>query len=194
MHYARWRTHGDPMRTKKFFDPDAAIKARTTQQGDCTIYTTSHDHKGYAHIKIAGVLRKVHRYVWERDRGPIPDLMQIDHTCWNKACYNLDHLRLVTNQQNQMSANGARRNNLSTGIRNVSRRKNGRYAVALRKGGVDHYFGQFDTLDEASEVADRERARLFGRYAGRGGPNGYTATHRQSAAGSAAPVEVHRSL
>ncbi|MDN6530048.1 MAG: HNH endonuclease [Brevibacterium sp.] len=179
------------MRTKKFFDPDAAIKARTVQQGDCTVYPTSHDHKGYAYIKIAGVLRKVHRYVWERDRGAIPDRMQIDHTCWNKACYNLDHLRLVTNQQNQMSANGARRNNLSTGIRNVSRRKNGRYAVALRKGGVDHYFGQFDTLDEASEVADRERARLFGRYAGRGGPNGYTATHRQSAAGSAAPVEVH---
>ena len=190
MHYARWRTHGDPMKTKKFLDPDAAIAARTAHEGDCTIYTTSHDHKGYAYIKIAGVLRKVHRYVWERDRGPIPEGMQIDHQCFNKACFNLDHLRLVTNQQNQSSANGARRNNRSSGIRNVHKAGPGKYKVAMRRHGVDHYFGQFATLEEAADVAEQGRKMLFGKYAGRGGPNGYTAAEREGIAGPPVPLSL----
>lgn len=190
MHYSRWRNNGDPLVVKKFLDPDAAIIARTERQGDCIVYTTSRDHKGYAYLKVAGVLRKVHRYVWERDCGPIPKGMQVDHTCFNKACYNLDHLRLVTNQQNQSNANGARRNNRSTGIRNVKRRKSGMYAVTIRKDGTDHYFGQFADLDEAAAVAERGRESLFGEYAGRGGPNGYTAVGREGSPRPFAPVSL----
>lgn len=194
MHYTRWLKHGDPLKVKKFLDPDAAIVARTAREGDCTVYTTSHDHKGYAYLKVDGVLRKVHRYVWERERGPIPEGMQVDHTCFNKACFNLAHLRLVTNQQNQSNANGARRNNKSTGIRNVSRRKSGMYAVAIRKNGVDHYFGQFATLDEASTVADRARESLFGEYAGRGGPNGYSAARPEGSSRTRTSVPFDRGV
>lgn len=174
MHYARWRTHGDPMKTKKFFDPDAAIQARTRVEGDCTVYTTSHDHKGYAYIKVQGVLRKVHRYAWERDRGPIPEGAQVDHTCYNKACYNVDHLRLANTAENVRNLNGAKRNNKSTGIRNVYRQNGGRFKVRVGCDGVDHYFGAFDTIEEASVAADRARILLFGEYAGKGGVNGGT--------------------
>lgn len=42
----------------------------------------------------------VHCYVWERLVGPIPDGMVIDHQCRNRACCNIDHLRVVTPKQN----------------------------------------------------------------------------------------------
>lgn len=179
MHYARWRTHGDPMKTKKFFDPDAAIETRTEREGDCTVYTGSRDYKGYAYIRVDGVLRKVHRYVWERDRGPIPDGMQVDHQCYNKACFNLDHLRLANTAENVRNLNGAKRNNRSTGIRNVYRQNGGRFKVRVGCNGVDHYFGAYDTIEEAAEVAERARASLFGEYAGRGGVNGGTTSDRE---------------
>jgi hypothetical protein len=43
----------------------------------------------------------VHRYCWELEVGPIPDGMEIDHQCRNRACCNIDHLRVVTPKVNR---------------------------------------------------------------------------------------------
>lgn len=37
-----------------------------------------------------------HRLVWERERGPIPEGLFIDHICRNRRCVNPSHLRPVT--------------------------------------------------------------------------------------------------
>jgi len=41
-----------------------------------------------------------HRLAYERLKGPIPDGMQIDHLCRNRACFNPAHLEAVTQQVN----------------------------------------------------------------------------------------------
>jgi len=42
----------------------------------------------------------VHRMVWEMHNGPIPEGKVIMHTCDNKGCVNIDHLRLGTQADN----------------------------------------------------------------------------------------------
>lgn len=41
-----------------------------------------------------------HRAVWEWLNGPIEVGMLIDHTCRNRGCCNVDHLRVVTPKTN----------------------------------------------------------------------------------------------
>jgi hypothetical protein len=52
---------------------------------------------------------KAHRYAWEQKHGPIPAGLVVDHRCRNRACINLDHLRIVTrhvsNTENIVGAN-----------------------------------------------------------------------------------------
>ena len=41
-----------------------------------------------------------HRLIYEHFNGPIPDGLQIDHLCRNRACCNPAHLEPVTQQEN----------------------------------------------------------------------------------------------
>lgn len=55
---------------------------------------------GYSQVSVNGRHTLVHRYVWERDVGPIPEGMEIDHKCRVRRCCNVDHLRVATSKMN----------------------------------------------------------------------------------------------
>jgi hypothetical protein len=57
---------------------------------------------GYSQLSIRGQMVLTHRYVWSRMVGPIPDGMFLDHQCRNRACFNPDHLRVVTPRVNSI--------------------------------------------------------------------------------------------
>ena len=44
--------------------------------------------------------RWAHRVIYEREVGPIPRGMELDHLCRVKACVNPDHLEVVTKSEN----------------------------------------------------------------------------------------------
>ena len=46
---------------------------------------------------------KAHRAAWMLANGPVPEGMVLDHICRNRACINVDHLRVVTQQENIMA-------------------------------------------------------------------------------------------
>ena len=52
--------------------------------------------------------RKAHRVQWEKFRGPVPEGMQVLHTCDTPGCINIEHLFLGTARDNMqdMSAKG----------------------------------------------------------------------------------------
>lgn len=56
----------------------------------------------------------VHRFSYELHKGPIPNGMEIDHTCCNRACVNPAHLELVSGRENKVRE-GARKEHCTHG-------------------------------------------------------------------------------
>jgi len=169
VHYERWVRHGDPefVVYVKTESPEESFALRTEWQGNCLIWTGSKDKKGYGQISIPGGDAYAHRYAWERVNGPIPDGMFIDHKdhC-STSCVNVDHLRLATAAQNNYHRSGPLKGSKS-GIRNVYP-SGSKWQVQVRKNGIIHYFGAYDDINEAAQVAEVARENLFGVFAGRG--------------------------
>lgn len=68
--------------------------------GPCYEWTRGKSN-GYGRVGLSNGSRiYIHRYVWELANGKIPDGMEIDHRCRNRACCNVDHLRIVTHKVN----------------------------------------------------------------------------------------------
>jgi len=71
----------------------------------CQIHPGRPNNKGYVSRPYEGRMEGVHRIVWMELIGPIPPGHEIDHECGNRACVEIEHLRLVTHRQNLMLGN-----------------------------------------------------------------------------------------
>ena len=67
-----------------------------TESG-CAIWIGAHDKKsGYGRVNVDKKSEYVHRVVWERHYGKIPDGLFVCHTCDVSSCINVLHLFLGT--------------------------------------------------------------------------------------------------
>jgi len=66
----------------------------------CWVWTASLKEKGYGQYSIAGKPCLAYKYSYEQNVGKVPDYMTIDHICRNRPCVRPDHLRLLTQKQN----------------------------------------------------------------------------------------------
>jgi len=55
---------------------------------------------GYGSLRIARKTYYAHRVYWERENGPIPEGLDLDHLCRVRACCNPAHTEPVTRAEN----------------------------------------------------------------------------------------------
>jgi hypothetical protein len=105
---------------------------------DCIYPTNKARSNGYGFMYYSPKRKsiKAHRAAWMLANGPVPEGMVLDHICRNRACINLEHLRVVTQQENIMAGlhNIDNRSHCNQGHpfikENIMVRKNGRRECA----------------------------------------------------------------
>jgi hypothetical protein len=133
---------------------------KVDKTGSCWAWLATISPAGYGMFGVNNTMRYAHRVSYELANGSVPDGMDLDHVCGNRACVNPEHLRPTTRKQNMENLRGPNKNNLSSGVRGVTRRGNRWVAQVCHKGrGI--YVGRFDTAEEAGAAAAAKRNELF---------------------------------
>ena len=116
-HYLRQRRHGDPLagRANQLTGSLADRLWPRIQVGsaeECWPWTGALNGSGYGVISRGGsrvrgdVIKNAlaYRAAWELTNGPVPEGLELDHLCRNKACCNPAHLEPVTHEENMRRA------------------------------------------------------------------------------------------
>jgi hypothetical protein len=76
-------------------------KVQKSGGGGCWPWMASRFRCGYGKCSVNGDPdRYAHRWAWRLSGNTIPERMQIDHLCHNRACCNPAHLEVVTQAEN----------------------------------------------------------------------------------------------
>lgn len=124
--------------------------------------TGSTHTQGYISTRLNGVSYLTHRLVWAWLHGEDPAHFQVDHIDGNRLNNTRKNLRLATAAQN--SFNSKTRKHNRGGVKGVRFMPNGRYQARIRKSGVTHALGTFDTIEQAAQAYENAAIQLHGEF------------------------------
>lgn len=102
--------------------------------GPCLLHSGASNGNGYAQFHYDGKNGYAHRYAWEREAGPIPSGLTVDHLCRVRRCVRFSHLELTDRVDNYLRGVEARSGTCPNGHERTPQNtttKNGRRACLL---------------------------------------------------------------
>jgi len=142
-------------------DAEERFSAKVVMTETCHLWSGATNNDGYGKFRFGGKFWGVHRLAYTWCLGPIPAGYFIDHTCHNRNCVRVSHLRVVTRKQNNENRSGAHANSKS-GVRGVYwiAGKN-KWRVVVHHNKKNYYGGHYDSLVDAEKAAIAKRNELF---------------------------------
>lgn len=100
---------------------------RVDRSGECWLWTAYRNEDGYGTVRFDGRMQGAHRVAWQLTHGPIPDGLDVLHSCDNPPCCKPDHLFLGTNHDNVIDRHtkGRSKNLFSSDERHPARLRRG---------------------------------------------------------------------
>jgi hypothetical protein len=133
--------------------------SRVDLSGECWLWTAGKDTNGYGVYAGGPVIPessrrghqniRAHVFAWELERGPVPDLLQIDHECHVRPCVRVDHLRAVTQPVNGQNRKGANQNTQSGELGVSWNSQSQRWLLMVHINGRRVYGGRHRTIELA---------------------------------------------
>lgn len=85
---------------------DERFFAKVHMTSGCWEWVAGKDSGGYGQIGVDRRVKRAHRVAYEAIVGPIPEGLELDHLCRNRACVRPEHLEPVTRYENVRRGNG----------------------------------------------------------------------------------------
>lgn len=104
-HYERRRRNGELTLVREK-DPVVRFWSYVDTSGDCWLWLGADNGHGYGATYFEGKQQQAHRVAYKLLVGPIPNGLQLDHLCRNRACVRPDHLEAVDIRTNLIRGNG----------------------------------------------------------------------------------------
>ena len=134
--------------------------SKVDKTSTCWEWTGAKVHNGYGVFSLPGNKQQVaHKFSFRLALGEVPEKMELDHTCHNRACVRPDHLRLATHKQNQENRTGAQ-TNAASGVRGVHRNGD-KWRGAVRHNKKTYSAGRFADIESAARAVEALRLKLF---------------------------------
>ena len=110
--------------------------SKVAQDGDCKVWISARNEKGYGQFSLNGKNRVVHRLVYKLYYGPIPKGLSVCHQCDNPSCVEISHLFLGTPKDNMQDC--VRKGRISIGESNGFSKLTKEIVKEIRRSEASH--------------------------------------------------------